>query len=84
MAFQITNSQSHWLSKNRQNDRLGIRHLKRHQNLQARVLHRPIQKLNKIAKTFCIFHPLQNFPYVKILLGYSKSIVDSISVIILA
>ena len=43
MAFQITNSQSHWLSKNRQNDRLGIRHLKRHQNLQARVLHRPIQ-----------------------------------------
>jgi hypothetical protein len=39
--------------------RLGIRHLKRHQKRRARDQHRPIQKLNKIAKTFRIFLSLQ-------------------------
>ena len=52
--------------------------------LRAWVLHRPIQKLNKIAKTFRIFLALQFVLYGKILLVYSKSIVDFLSVIILA
>jgi hypothetical protein len=39
--------------------RLGISHLKRHQKLRARVQHRPIQELNKIAETFRIFLALQ-------------------------
>jgi hypothetical protein len=39
--------------------RLGIRHLKRHQKRRARVQHRLIQKLKKIAKTFRIFLALQ-------------------------
>ena len=64
--------------------RLGIRHLKRHQKRRARIQHRLIQELNKNAKTFRIFSHYKFVLYVKILLVYSKSIVDFISVIILA
>jgi hypothetical protein len=40
--------------------RLRIRHLKRHQKLRARVQHRPIQVLNKIAKIFSYFSRTTN------------------------
>ena len=65
----------------RQPMRLEIRRLKRHQKHRARVQHRPIQKLKK---PFVFFSHYKFVLYVKILLVYSKSIVDFISVIILA
>jgi hypothetical protein len=39
---------------------LGIRHLKRHKKRRARVEHRLIQKLNKIAKNFSYFSRITN------------------------
>ena len=64
--------------------RLGIRHFKRHQKCRARIQHRLIQKLKKMQKLFVFFSHYKFVLYVKILLVYSKSIVDFISVIILA
>jgi hypothetical protein len=64
--------------------RLEIRHLKRHQKPRARAQHRPIQELNKIAKLFVFSSHYKFVMYFKILLVNSKSIVDFISVIILA
>jgi hypothetical protein len=55
--------------------------LRRHPRHRARVQHRLIQELKKIAKTFRIFLALQ---ICFVLLVYSKIIVDFISVIILA
>jgi hypothetical protein len=63
MAFQMTNSQFIGCLfdgfKTVRKRQMGIRHLKRHQKRRARVQHRLIQELKKIAKTFRIFLALQ-------------------------